>query len=124
MGSGVSGRYYGTHGSRNALPKNKAQTMHIFRKEKGHLVDTPKNRRTLLRIANDKSLYAGTDVFGKDWYIEKCRNGGQHWVSVKNGIIQDGGYNRSPRTWNPKTGLSAYAKPKINPTKKGAGKNE
>lgn len=43
MGSGRSGRYYTTHGSRNALPKNKAQMRHIFRKGKGHLVDTPKN---------------------------------------------------------------------------------
>lgn len=105
MGSGRSGIYNGTLGSRNSLPKNAAQIKHIFRKDKGHLCDTPKNRKTLQRIANDESLFVLTDIHGKKWYIEKCKNGGQHWVTVKDGKIQDGGYNRTPVPCNPKTGL-------------------
>ena len=120
MGSGRSGIYSGTHGSRNFLPKNDAQIKHIFRKDKGHLCDTPKNRKTLQRIANDKTLLWGTDKHGKEWYIEPCKNGGQHWVTVKNGKIQDGGYNRSPIEWNPDTGLCAPTRPTIKPKKKGA----
>ncbi|MCR5622470.1 MAG: hypothetical protein K6G18_11540 [Treponema sp.] len=120
MGSGRSGNYSGTHGSRNSLPKNKAQIKHIFRKGGGHLVDTSKNRKTLERIANNKKLYKGTDIYGKKWYIEPCKNGGQHWVSVKNGKIQDGGYNRTPVPWNGKTGLCRPLPP-VNLKKKKCG---
>lgn len=106
MGSGRSGLYNGTRGSRNRLPKNSAQIKHFMRKDVGHLVDNPKNRATLLRVSNDESLYAGTDKWGNKWYIETCKNGGQHWVRVMNGIINEGGYNRSPIEWDSETGLN------------------
>lgn len=48
MGSGRSGLYYGTQGSRNRLPENPAQIKHIFRKSKGHLANNSRNRKTLL----------------------------------------------------------------------------
>lgn len=112
----------------NRLPANLAQLKHIFAKRSGHLTDTPKNQSTLSRIANDKTLYKGTDKWGKDWYVEPLGNGGQHWVSVKDGVIQDGGYNRTPKNWTPSTGLSSpvrpagpkTTKPKIKPKKKGS----
>ncbi|MBQ5472298.1 MAG: hypothetical protein IIT58_09915 [Treponema sp.] len=117
MSKESSGLFSGTSGSTghssaiNSLPTNPSQLSHIFRRTSGHLVDTAKNRATLQRIANDPSLYVGTDKHGNDWYVETCRNGGQHWVSVRNGVIQNGGYNRTPIEWNPSTGLSAPTKP-------------
>ncbi len=39
-------------------------------------------------------------------------NGGQHWAEVdSSGRIWDGGYNRTPIKWDPKTGLKRPAKP-------------
>jgi filamentous hemagglutinin len=89
----------------NTFYDDKSKTAHIFAKRKGHLVDTPQNRATLLRIANDETLYRGTDIWGNKWYIESCGNGGQHWVRVRNGKINEGGYNRTPIKWNSQTGL-------------------
>lgn len=88
---------------KNMFYKDKSKDAHIFAKRPGHLTDTPKNRATLLRVANDESFYYGTDSHGNMWYIESCGNGGQHWVRVRNGKINEGGYNRTPKKWNPKT---------------------
>lgn len=88
----------------------------------GHLADTPKNRETLLRVANDESLYVDTDQWGNRWYIEPCKNGGQHWVRVRNGKINEGGYNRTPIDWNPKTGLYRPVAPVKFKKKKSGGK--
>ncbi len=120
MSKESSGLFSGTSGSSgsssastiNSLPTNPSQLSHIFRRASGHLVDTAKNRATLQRIANNPSFFMGTDKHGNDWYVETCRNGSQHWVSVRHGVIQNGGYNRTPIEWNPSTGLSAPTKPK------------
>ncbi len=90
---------------KNTFYDDKSKSAHIFGNRPGHLVDTPKNRATLLRIANDEKLYVDTDMWGNEWYIEPCKNGGQHWVRARNGKINEGGYNRTPVEWNPKTGL-------------------
>ncbi len=76
MGSGRSGLYYGTQGSRNRLPENPAQIKHIFRKSKGHLANNSRNRKTLLDLINDSSCYVGTDKDGCKWYIKIAKNGG------------------------------------------------
>ena len=39
-----------------ALPENVAQLKHIFREEKGHIIDTPNNRSKILDVANDKKI--------------------------------------------------------------------
>lgn len=96
----------------NRITTNPSQLKHIFAARPGHLADTQKNRDTISRIANDASLYAGTDQWGNRWYIEPLGNGGQHWAEVdSSGIIWDGGYNRSSIEWNPKTGLKSPVKP-------------
>ena len=96
----------------NRLPSNKAHINHMFEVRPGHLANTQKNRDTISRIANDESLYAGTDQWGNRWYIEPLGNGGQHWAEVdSSGRIWDGGYNRSPIEWNPQTGLKKPVKP-------------
>ena len=113
----------------NRLTSNKSQINHMFEVRPGHLADTQKNRDTISRIANDESLYAGTDQWGNRWYIEPLRNGGQHWAQVNSsGVIWDGGYNRTPKEWDPKTGLknpvkpnakNSVQKPNVKPKKRG-----
>ena len=83
----------------------------MFSARPGHLADTQKNRDTISKIANDDSFFVGTDQWGNDWYVEPLKNGGQHWAQVKDGIIFEGGYNRSPKDWDPKTGLKSPVKP-------------
>ena len=99
---------------RNTFYEDNSKSRHIFAKREGHLVDTPKNRATLLRVANDETLYRGTDIWWNKCYIEQCGNGGQYWVRVRNGKINEGGYNRTPIKWNIKTGLYKSTKP-LNP---------
>ena len=53
----------------------------------------------------------GTDQYGNDWYVEPLGNGGQHWAQVRNGVIFEGGYNRTPLEWDPNTGLKKPVKP-------------
>ena len=96
----------------NRLATNPAQINHMFSARPGHLTNTKKNRETISRVANDDSLYAGTDKWGNRWYVESLRNGGQHWAEVdSSGRIWDGGYNRSPIAWNPQSGLKNPVKP-------------
>ncbi len=96
---------------KNTFYADPSKSAHSFGVRPCHLADTPKNRETLLRVANDESLYKGTDVHGNRWYVEPCGNGGQHWVRVRNGKINEGGCNRTPKKWNPKTGLYRENRP-------------
>lgn len=121
MGSGISGLYNGTNGSRNYLPKNKSQLNHIFSVRPGHLKNTPKNKKTLTDLINDKLAYKGTDKNGCKWYIKIAKNGAQYWAKVHNGTLSDGGYNRSPKKWNNDTGLFKQKPNNYNPTKKKKG---
>ena len=72
----------------------------------GHLEDSPENRQLLQDLANDMKHHAGKDIHGKDWHYKELEDGSQLWVSVRNGVIQDGGLNRPPRFWDEMTGLS------------------
>lgn len=95
----------------NRIASNPGQINHMFDKRPGHLTDTQKNRDTLTRISNDPACFKGTDKWGNDWYVESLGNGGQHWAQVRDGVIFEGGYNRSPKDWDPNTGLKSPAKP-------------
>lgn len=117
MGAGQSDLYKGTYGDnpdnipdalkgRNKLPENDSQLKHIFRKSRGHLEDSPGNRKALLELANDMKCHVGKDIRGNDWHVKELGDGSQLWVSVRDGIIQDGGLNRPPRPWDEMTGLS------------------
>ncbi len=103
----------------NRLTTNNSQLKHMFTVRPGHLADTSKNRETISRIANNDSYYVDTDRWGNRWYVEPLGNGGQHWAEVNSsGVIWDGGYNRTPKTWNPGTGLKSPIKPTGKTTKK------
>ncbi len=117
MGAGQSDLYKGTYGDKPEnipdelkgkinLPDNDAQLKHIFRKEDGHLPDTPENRKLLLDLANDSTAHAGKDLRGLDWNARIYEDGSQLWVSSKDGVVQNGGINNPYRPWDSATGFS------------------
>ena len=117
MGAGQSDLYKGTYGDNiqnipdalkgiNKLPKDDSQLKHIFRKERGHLEDSPQNRQRIIDLVNDLKYYGGKDQRGLDWYYKKLDDGSQLWATTRNGIIQDGGLNNPPQLWDERTGLS------------------
>ena len=117
MGAGQSDLYKGTQGDKEEnipeclkgkikLPPNDSQLKHIFRKARGHLEDSPQNRQKILELANDPKCYGGKDRRGLDWHYRILDDGSQLWVTTRNGIIQDGGVNNPPHSWDERTGLS------------------
>ncbi len=116
MGAGQSDLYKGTYGDkaenipdvlkgRIKMPRNDSQLKHIFRNGKGHLPDTPENRKIISDLANDVKFYTGKDKYGNDWHVRSNEDGTQDWVRHQNMVINEGGRNSSPLPWNPKTGL-------------------
>ena len=77
------------------LPKNESQIRHIFRDDKGHLMDNIQNRNLLISLSKDKDAFLGIDNRGNEWYAKKIGTK-QLWVVVRNGIIQNGGLNDKP----------------------------
>lgn len=113
MGGGYHGGFGGTKGSnsnrnekRISLPSNRAQLDHIFGDRKGHLPDTPGNRKQLIDLANDKSMFIGKDKYGNSWHVRNNKDGSQLWVRHQGGTINEGGLNKKPRTWDSGTGLN------------------
>ena len=74
------------------MPEQRAQVMHIMAKRKGHLIDTPANRKILETISDDKKNFIKSDPRGFNIY-SKVVNGKEYWVYERNGIIQNGGVN-------------------------------
>lgn len=73
------------------------QLQHIFRDDLGHLLeDTVENRNVLLDTAS-RNNFIKTDEHGNQWFARLLDDGTEAWVSVKNGIIQNGGVNEVPR---------------------------
>ena len=100
----------------NVLPQNESQIRHIFGNRPGHLNDTPQNRQKLVELANSENHRLGVDKYGNAWYARMESDGSQMWVSVRAGIIQEGGRNAVPRLWDSETGFNHN--PKKNPFKK------
>ncbi|MFT0734905.1 hemagglutinin [Ralstonia wenshanensis] len=92
------------------LPSNPSQLDHIFRDDVGHLANTPGNQQALLSLVNDSANSLGTDRFGNQWFAKLLPDGSQLWGSVRNGVIQNGGLNETPRPFNPASGLSRATK--------------
>ena len=81
------------------FPANPAQLKHIFRREAGHVADTPANRQLISDVANNAANRLGTDKFGNVWSAATRSDGSQVWVSTRNGVIQNGGVNTTPRVF-------------------------
>lgn len=89
-----------------ALPTEESQLGHIFREAEGHLADTPANRQLLTDVANDAKSVLGKDKFGNTWSARTLSDGTQVWTESRGGRIINGGLNKTPRVFNPSTGLS------------------
>ena len=89
-----------------SLPDKPAQIKHIFGNRTGHLPDTPSNRKLLTETANTPKYYQGTDKYGNDWHAKIDNKGRQVWVRSRNGKINEGGRNNTPRLWDKETGLN------------------
>lgn len=79
------------------LPQDRSQIDHIFRKSEGHLQNTVENQKILVDLANDKSKYIGTDIYGNNWNVNYNNSGEQIWVRYRNNVINEGGINKIPR---------------------------
>jgi len=78
------------------FPSNGSQVKHILRNDRGHLIDTPENRKLLLDTAKEYANWIGNDEFGNMWYAKSISKDRQVWVEVRKGIIQNGGINKPP----------------------------
>ena len=96
------------HGDKiyNILPKNDSQLKHIFREAEGHLPDTPVNRALIENTANNPLNFLGKDKHGVCWYAQIKPDGSQIWVKTYDGIISNGGVNKTPILFDPETGLN------------------
>lgn len=83
---------------------------HIFREKKGHIVDTPSNRKLLEEVANDNFNKLGTDKYGNVWHGKILEDGTQVWTRSQAGKITNGGINQIPKSFHPETGLAAPTK--------------
>ena len=88
------------------LPGHDSQLKHIFRKDEGHLEDSPANRELLLNLAKDPTKFVGLDGYGNSWNAEIVDGGKQLWVRYQHGVINEGGLNSSPKPWDPVTGFN------------------
>ena len=120
MGMKVNSNHFsGTNGSRKGpllklniqlfaqFPKNESQIKHIMRDDKGHLVDNSANRALLISLSEDRNAYLGKDKNGVEWF-SKMIGSKQLWVSVRNGIIQNGGLNDQFVSFVPGEGLKVH----------------
>ncbi len=69
--------------------------------------DTPENRRLLEMLVSNRGNQLGTDMYGYEWYAEMLPDGRQVWAKVRNGEIKYGGIRRTPKSFDPKKGLSS-----------------
>ena len=69
--------------------------------------DTPENRQLLERLVSNQGNQLGTDVDGNEWYAEMLPDGRQVWAKVRSGKIKYGGIRRTPKSFDPKNGLSS-----------------
>jgi hypothetical protein len=84
-------------GNMMAIQIDNNRIRHIFRAARGHLPDTPSNRRLLEMVANDPQAFLGRDNFGNDRFGRLLADGRQVWVQVREGVIVNGGANSFPR---------------------------
>ena len=73
--------------------------------------DTPENRRLLEMLVSNRGNQLGTDMYGYEWYAEMLPDGRQVWAKVRNGEIKYGGIRRTPKSFDPKKGLSSPSDP-------------
>jgi filamentous hemagglutinin len=103
-GGGTSGG--GSIGGSNSFkpkwPGNDSQLKHIFSSRKGHVADTPANRKMVENTVMDRGNLVGKKQRGGSELFSKMQDdGSQIWAEVRNGIVQDAGVNDIPRSFWP-----------------------
>ena len=98
--------YWHALSTTNSEISNVVYYKHIFRKDEGHLEDSPANRELLLNLAKDPTKFVGLDGYGNSWNAEIVDGGKQLWVRYQHGVINEGGLNSSPKPWDPVTGFN------------------
>ena len=98
--------YHKVELSKITLPPNNPQLGHIFGNRLGHLPDTPENRKKLENLANDDTKFVGCDKYGNQWNAQIEADGSQTWVRYRNGLINEGGNNKTPRKWDTSSGFN------------------
>lgn len=79
---------------------------HIFRRAEGHFAeDTPVNRARLRDTVVTEHLL-GTDRYGNMWYARRLPDGRQIWVSLRDGVILNGGVNKKAHVFSRIAGLT------------------
>ncbi len=73
--------------------------------------DTPENRQMIEALVADQQNYLGRDSWGDDWYARILPDGRQLWAMVRNGEVKFGGIRKTPKAFNPRTGLSSPNSP-------------
>jgi filamentous hemagglutinin len=94
------------HNANCAFPSNDSQIKHIFRNKPGHLPDTPEHRKLSKDVADAPTNLLGSDKYGNTWFAKILPDGRQVWVRTRNDVINKGGINDIPKTYNPATGLN------------------
>jgi len=73
--------------------------------------ETPENRELLEQMVANRANYLGTDSYGTEWYAQLLPDGRQLWAHVWSGEISYGGIRTTPKSFDPKTGLSSPSSP-------------
>jgi hypothetical protein len=101
-GGGIGSGNTGSSPLKPKWPNDNSQIKHIFSSRKGHISDTPDNRKLLESIAVNKEFLVGMkQKGGSELFVKTLENGKQAWVEVRRGLIQDGGVNDIPRSFWP-----------------------
>ena len=66
---------------------------------KGHLYNTPENRKLVIATAASLKHFLGTCAWGNRWYAQTLSDGRQIWTSVRRGFIRNAGVNDVPRVF-------------------------
>ncbi len=79
---------------------------HIFRNKIGHFTeDTLLNRCKIINVVSNMGNFLGQCERGSLWFAKTLEDGTQIWAEVRKGIVRDAGINKTPRFFNPSTGL-------------------
>jgi hypothetical protein len=83
-------------------PSDTSQLKHIFSNRKGHVLDTPSNRKLLEQTVIERRNLVGRKLNGgSELFVKLLDDGRQVWAEVRNELIQDGGVNDIPRYFWP-----------------------
>jgi hypothetical protein len=114
-GNSGGGPYPENDPEKDPLPVDNTSIMgHMFRNAVGHMEDTSENRQLLRDLVRDVKNFVGKDAkWMRRWYSRIESDGTQLWAEVRNGIVRNGGRNKTPEVFNAETGLYKPVRPNI-----------